>query len=334
MTTPRVVVVTGAGAGAGRAIARAFGERGDSVALLARGLDGLEAAAREVRAAGGRALPVVCDVGDAAAVEQAAERVERELGPIDVWVNNAMPTVFGPLHELTAHEFEQVTRVTYLGSVHGTMAALRRMRERDLGTVVQVGSALAYRGIPLQSAYCGSKHALRGFYDSVRAELAHDRSRVWISEVHMPALNTPQFSVSRSHMDNKAQPVAPIYQPEVAARAVVWASDHRRRTLLVGPSTVATVLAGLLAPRALDLFLGRTNYSAQLRDEPEDPTRPDYLDAPVPGDHGAHGPFDDQALRRSLLLEIVTHRGPAVTAVAGLLTAGAWRLTRRRLAAS
>ncbi len=330
MSGPRVVVVTGAGAGAGRAIARAFGERGDAVALLGRGAEGLAAAAEEVRAAGGRALPVVCDVAEAEAVEAAAERVERELGPIDVCVNNAMQTVFGPLHELTPHEFEQVTRVTYLGSVHGTMAALRRMRARDRGTVVQVGSALAYRGIPLQSAYCGSKHALRGFYDSVRAELVHDHSRVWISEVHMPALNTPQFDLSRSHMDRKAQPVAPIYQPEVAARAVVWASEHRRRTLLVGPSTVATVLGGRLAPRLLDLFLGRTNYAAQLRDEREDPDRPDYLDAPVPGDHGAHGPFDDKALRRSTLHTLSTHRVPVLAALSGLLSAGAWRIARTR----
>ena len=328
MSAPRVVVVTGASAGAGRAIACAFGRRGDSVALLARGAEGLEAAAEQVRAEGGRALPVVCDVGDAAAVEAAADRVERELGPIDVWVNNAMQTVFGPLSTLTPHEFEQVTRVTYLGSVHGAMSALRRMRARDRGTLVQVGSALAYRGIPLQSAYCGSKHALRGFYDSVRAELVHDRSRVWVTEVHMPALNTAQFRLSRSHMDRKPQPVAPIYQPEVAAAAVVWAAEHRRRTLLVGPSTVATVLGGLLGPRLLDLFLGRTNYDAQLVDEPEDPDRPDYLDAPVPGDHGSHGPFDDRALQRSTLLTLSTHR---VQVVAGLATAAAvWQGARRR----
>ena len=324
----RVVVVTGASAGAGRAIAHAFARRGDSVALLARGTDGLEATAAELRAEGARALPIVCDVTDADAVEAAADQVERELGPIDVWVNNAMQTVFGPLSTLTAHEFEQVTRVTYLGSVHGAMSALRRMRERDAGTLVQVGSALAYRGIPLQSAYCGSKHALRGFYDSVRSELAHDSSRVWVTEVHMPALNTPQFRLSRSHMDRKAQPVAPIYQPEVAARAVLWAAEHRRRTLLVGPSTVATVLGGLAAPRLLDLFLGRTNYDAQLVDEPEDADRPDYLDAPVAGDHGAHGPFDDKALRHSALLALSTHRVQVLGAVGEGLTA--WRSARRR----
>ena len=328
---PRTVVVTGSSAGAGRAIARAFGARGDRVALLARNLDGLQAAAQEVRRAGGQALPLVVDVSDAEAVDAAAERVERELGEIDVWVNDAMQTVFSPLTQLTAHEFHRVTEVTYLGSVHGTMAALRHMLPRDRGTIVQVGSALAYRGIPLQSAYCGSKHALRGFYDSVRAELVHDKSRVWVAEVQMPALNTPQFRLSRSHMPHKAQPVAPIYQPEVAARAVVYASEHRRRTVWVGTSTVGTVIAGTVAPRLLDLFLGRTNYQAQQIDEPEVPGRPDYLDGPVPGDHGTHGPFDDRAHARSAQLALSTHR-PALLAFAATALAAAGTVRSRRAA--
>lgn len=319
MSRARTVVVTGATAGVGRATARAFAERGDNVALLARGQDGLDAAAQEVRDAGARALPIVCDVADSGAVEAAADRVERELGPIDVWVNNAMQTVFSPLSDMTAEQFRRVTEVTYLGSVHGTMAALRRMTPRDRGTIVQVGSALAYRGIPLQSAYCGSKHALRGFLSSVRAELVHDGSRVWVTEVHMPALNTPQFRMSRSHMDRKAQPVPPIYQPEVAARAVQHASEHRRRTMWVGTPTVATVLGGTLAPRLMDLFLGRTNVDAQQIDEAEVPGRPDYLFDPLPGDHGAHGVYDDKAFGSSPQLFLNTHRPAALLG----LTAGA-----------
>jgi NAD(P)-dependent dehydrogenase (short-subunit alcohol dehydrogenase family) len=317
---PRVVVVTGASAGVGRATARAFAARGDTVALLARGQDGLDGAAQDVRRAGGRPLPIVCDVSDAEAVEAAAAQVEREAGPIDVWVNNAMAAVFSPLTEMTAEEFARTTAVTYLGSVHGTMAALRRMLPRDSGTIVQVGSALAYRGIPLQSAYCGAKHALRGFYDSVRSELVHDGSRVWVAEVHMPGMNTPQFRLGRSHMPRKAQPVAPIFQPEIAARAVVYASEHRRRAMWVGTSTVGTVIAGVLAPRLMDLFLGRTNYQGQQIDEPEDPDRPDYLFAPVPGDHGAHGPYDDKAHAVSPQLTLSTHR-PAVAAVGVALMA-------------
>jgi NAD(P)-dependent dehydrogenase (short-subunit alcohol dehydrogenase family) len=326
---PRTVVVTGATAGVGRATAQAFAAHGDTVALLARGQDGLAGAAADVRAAGGRALPLSCDVSDAEAVDAAAERVEREVGPIDVWVNNAMQTIFAPFVEITAAEFARVTEVTYLGSVHGTRSALRRMLPRDRGTIVQVGSALAYRGIPLQAAYCGSKHALRGFYDSVRAELVHDRSRVWISEVHMPATNTPQFRLSRSRMPRKAQPVPPIYQPEVAARAVVYASRHRRRTVWVGSSTVGTAVGGLVAPRLLDLFLGRTNYDAQQIDEPEE-SRPDYLDAPVPGDHGAHGPYDARSRARSPQLAFTTHRPAAVAAGVGALAAVAGLARRGR----
>src|SRR5690349_9416389 len=236
--TPRVVVVTGAGAGVGRAAARAFGERGDTVALLGRGAERLEAARAEIADMGARAIAIPTDVADAEAVEAAADRVEAELGPIDVWVNNAMATVFAPLTEIRPDEFRRVTEVTYLGSVYGTMAALRRMLPRDRGTVVQVSSALAHRGIPLQSAYCGAKHAMNGCLDSLRCELIHNRSRVVITEVEMPALNTPQFGWSRSRMPRKAQPVPPIYQPEVAAEAIEWASRHRRRSIAVGLPTV------------------------------------------------------------------------------------------------
>lgn len=325
----RTVVVTGASAGVGRATARAFADAGDDVALIARGREGLEAAADEVRQRGRRALVLVCDVADADAVEAAAEQVEQELGPIDVWVNCAMQTVFSKLEDLTPEEFRKVTDVTYLGSVHGAMAALRRMRPRDHGTIVQVGSALAYRGIPLQSAYCGSKHALRGFYDSVRSELVADRSSVRISEVHMPGLNTPQFRLSRSHMPRKAQPVAPIYQPEVAARAVVYASSSRRRSMWVGLPTIGTVVGGTVAPRAMDLFLGRTNVDAQQVDEPEVDGRPDYLDGPVPGDHGAHGVFDDSAFHRSPALAVSMHRSVAL-AVAAAVLGGVGSALRRR----
>ncbi|MCA1712910.1 MAG: SDR family oxidoreductase [Actinobacteria bacterium] len=328
MTARRTVVVTGASAGVGRATARLFAERGDTVCLIARGHDGLAGAAADVEAAGGRALVLPCDVADAEAVEGAAAQAEEQAGPIDVWVNSAMATVFSPAADLTAEEFRRVTEVTYLGSVHGILSALKRMRPRNAGTIVQVGSALAYRGIPLQSAYCGSKHALRGFCSSVRAELVHDRSDVWISEVHMPALNTPQFRLSRSHMPRKAQPVPPIFQPEVAARAVLYASEHRRRTIWVGAPTAGTVIGGTVAPRLMDLFLGRTNYDAQQIDEPEEQSRPDNLWSPVPGDHGAHGPYDDRAHPRSAFLALSTHRPlAALSAVAG---AGAVALARRR----
>jgi NADP-dependent 3-hydroxy acid dehydrogenase YdfG len=315
----RVVVVTGASAGVGRATARAFGHRGARVALLARNEDGLGAAAREVRQAGGEALAVPVDVADPDAVEAAAERVERELGPIEVWVNDAMATVLAPVRELEPHELRRTTEVTYLGQAYGTMAALRRMLPRDRGTIVQVGSALAYRAIPLQAAYCASKHAARGFTDALRTELMHDGSNVHVTTVHLPALNTTQFGLVRTRMPRRPRPVAPVYQPEVAAGAIVWASEHpRRRELWVGGSTVATIVGSQLAPWLADRYLARTGYDAQQTDEPVDECRreTDYLEAPVPGDHGAHGPFEDEAHARSLQLWLAEHRG-AVTAVAG-----------------
>src|SRR5213596_4383549 len=256
----QVVVVTGASAGVGRATVRAFERQNADVGLLARGCDGLEAARAEVEALGGRALVLPTDVADADQVERAADRVERELGPIDVWVNNAMVSVFSPVKELQADEYKRVTDVTYLGVVYGTLAALKRMLPRDRGVIVQVGSALAYRAIPLQSAYCGAKHGIKGFTESIRGELLHDRSHVRITMVHMPALNTPQFHWVLSRLPNKPQPVPPIYQPEVAAEAILWAARHDRPEVWAGGTTVATLLANRVAPRLLDRYLARAGY--------------------------------------------------------------------------
>jgi NAD(P)-dependent dehydrogenase (short-subunit alcohol dehydrogenase family) len=261
---------------------------------------------------------VPTDVADPDQVEAAAQQIEHELGPIEVWVNNAMTSVFAPFTEIEPEEFRRVTEVTYLGFVYGTRTALRRMLPHNDGTIVQVGSALAYRGIPLQSAYCGAKHAIQGFTESVRAELYHDKSRVWLTMVQMPALNTPQFDWVLSKLPHKAQPVPPIYQPEVAAQAIVWAATHRRRELWVGGSTAATLVANSLAPGLLDRYLGRTGYASQQTDEPADPQRPANLWAPVPGDHGAHGRFDDRAHPRSPQLWATTHRGLVGAATAGL----------------
>lgn len=302
--TARVVVVTGGTGGVGRATARAFADNGDDVAVLARGEDGLRATEEELRARGVRALAIRCDVADASQVEAAARRVEEELGPIDVWVNNAMTTVFGTFETMSAEEFRRVTEVTYLGTVYGTRSALTRMKPRNRGRIIQVGSSLAYRGIPLQSAYCGAKHAIQGLCDSLRAELLHEDSEVTVSMVQMPALNTPQFRITKSYMPRKAQPVPPIYQPEVAARAILKAAERGRREYWVAPITALTILGDKLAPGLLDRYLGRTGFDAQLVDEPDDHLRPDNLHAPVPGDHGAHGVFDDQAKPRTLALTL------------------------------
>jgi NAD(P)-dependent dehydrogenase (short-subunit alcohol dehydrogenase family) len=287
----RVAVITGASAGVGRATARVLANRGWSLGLLSRGRRGLDAACREGAGAGVRAVAVPTDVADAEAVLAAAEQVENELGPIDAWINNAMTSVFGPFLEVALDDVRRVTEVTYLGYVHGTRAALERMRPRDRGVIVQVGSALAFRGIPLQAAYCGAKHAIRGFSDSVRCELLHDRSRIRICEVHLPALDTPQFRWVRSVLRREARPVPPIYEPEIAADAIAWILEHPRRSMWVGPSTVGTILASAIAPGLLDRFLARTGYGAQQAREPRDPNRPDNLYAPVDEDMGAHGPF-------------------------------------------
>ncbi len=330
----RVVVITGASAGVGRATAVAFAARGARVGLLARGRAGLEGARRAVEAAGGMALIVPTDVADAEAVEAAADRVEREFGPIDVWVNNAMASVFSPVKETTAADFKRVTDVTYLGTVHGSLAALRRMLPRDRGTIIQVGSALAYRGIPLQAAYCGAKHATQGFCDSLRTELLHDGSNVRLTMVQLPALNTPQFGWVKSRLPNKAQPVPPIYQPELAAGAIVWAADHARREILVGRPTVKAVIGNRLAPWYADRVLARMGYRSQQTDMPRDPDRPDNLHAPVDDerDYGAHGTFDDRATAHSPQLWAETHRSATLAAggvVVGLAVAGIARLRGR-----
>jgi NAD(P)-dependent dehydrogenase (short-subunit alcohol dehydrogenase family) len=323
-----VVVVTGASAGLGRATALAFARRGARVGLLARGRDRLEATRKEVEALGGEAMVLVTDVADADQVEQAATAVEESLGPIDVWVNNAMATIFAPFAEITPAEYRRATEVTYLGYVWGTMAALRRMLPRDRGVVLQVGSALAYRAIPLQAAYCGAKHAIQGFTESLRCELLHERSGVRVTMVQLPALNTPQFDWGRSRMPRRPQPVPPIYQPEIAADAIVWATYERRREIYVGGSTVITVLGDKLAPGLGDRYLARTGYDAQQTDELAPEEQRDNLFDAVPGDPGAHGRFDAKALRRSLQLSATKHR--RALALLGLLaTAGLWRGTRR-----
>jgi short-subunit dehydrogenase len=291
----QIVVVTGASAGVGRATVRAFARAGADIGLIARGVDGLEAARREVEAAGGRAIVVPTDVADSTQVEAAADRVERELGPIDVWVNNAMVSVFSPVKELQADEIKRVTDVTYLGVAYGTLAALKRMLPRDRGAIVQVGSALAYRGIPLQAAYCAAKHAIQGFTESLRCELLHDGSRVHVSMVQLPAMNTPQFDWVKSRLPHRAQPVPPIYQPEIAADAIVWASTERRREISVGATTAAAIWGDKIASPLIDHYLARTGYDSQQTDEPADPHRRDNLWQPLPGDHGAHGRFGDRS---------------------------------------
>ncbi len=293
----QVVVVTGASAGVGRATAQAFARRGAHVGLLARGRAGLEGAKQDVERLGGKALVLPTDVSDPDQVEAAAEAVEREFGPIDVWVNDAMCSVFSPVKEMTAADYRRVTEVTYLGFIHGTLAALKRMLPRDRGAIIQVGSALAYRGIPLQSAYCAAKHAIQGFCDSLRSELIHDRSNVKLTMVQMPALNTPQFDWVKSRLPRKAQPVPPIYQPEVAAEAIYWAAHHYRREWYVGGSTVVAIVGNKIAPGLGDWYLGRQGYDAQQYDGARDPNRPNNLYGPVDEvrDHTAHGDFDARA---------------------------------------
>ena len=305
---PEVVVVTGASAGVGRAIAHAFARRGASVGLLARGEPGLQAAAREVEELGGSAHVVATDVADFEQVTAAADAVEAALGPVDVWVNNAMATVFARFLDLRPDEFRRATEVTYLGAVHGTMAALQRMVPRDRGTVVQVGSALSYRAIPLQAAYCGAKFAVRGFTDSVRTELLHDGSNVWITMVQLPAVNTPQFSWCRTKLPNHPQPVPPIFEPEVPAEAVYWAAHHRRRELDVGLSAVKAIVGNKLAPRFADWYLARTGFDSQQIEEMPVGERRDNLFEPVPNKAATHGIFDAQAKRHSYQLYMTTHR--------------------------
>jgi NAD(P)-dependent dehydrogenase (short-subunit alcohol dehydrogenase family) len=322
----QTVAITGASAGIGRAAARLFAGRGDRVALIARGRAGLEGAAADVQRAGGSALVVPADVADFGQVEAAARQIEDTLGPIDVWVNVAFSSVFAPFAEITPEEYRRVTEVTYLGFVYGTMAALARMRARDRGAIVQVGSALGDRGIPLQSAYCGAKHAVNGFTESLRCELLHDKSNIHVTVVQMPAVNTPQFSWVRSRLPRHPQPVPPIYQPEVAARGVVYAADHpQRKQYFVGASTAATILANRIAPALLDRYLARTGYSSQQTGE-RAAARPDNLwepvDEPRGDDYGAHGQFDSRSHSRSAQLLLSQHPVAAMAAGAAAAMAG------------
>jgi NAD(P)-dependent dehydrogenase (short-subunit alcohol dehydrogenase family) len=316
----KVVVVTGASAGVGRAVVRAFAERGADIGLIARGRSGLEGARREVEQAGGRALVLPLDVANSAAVEDAAEAVERELGPIDVWVNDAMVSVFAPIADTTPEEFRRVTEVTYLGYVYGTLAALKRMRTRDRGSIVQIGSALAYRSIPLQAAYCAAKHAIRGFTESLRTELLHDKSNVHVTAVQLPAVNTPQFGWSRAKLPNQPQPVPPIFQPELVADAVVYASEHRRREIWLAWPAVKAIMAEKVAPGVADHYLAAKGYDSQQTDQPIGLDRLDNLYDPVPGDHGAHGSFDARAKSFSIEWWLSKHRG-ALLAASGLALA-------------
>jgi short-subunit dehydrogenase len=326
MKKSRVVVITGASAGVGRATAIAFAKTGARIGLIARGQAGLNGAKRDVEAAGGRALILMADVADDEQVEAAAMAVDRQFGPVDVWVNNAMCSVFSPIQSTTAAEFKRVTEVTYLGVVHGTLAALRRMQHRDDVAILQVGSALAYRSIPLQAAYCAAKHAIAGFTDSLRCELIHDRSRIRLSMVNLPAMNTPQFGWSKSRMSRKAQPVPPIFQPEVAATAIEFASRHFRREWNVGLPTVEAILGQKIAPGLLDRYLGRTGYDGQLTREIEDPGRDNNLWEPVNTDPGAHGSFSDRAHPVSWQARLSRHRRlcaiGGLMAVAGMATRG------------
>jgi short-subunit dehydrogenase len=316
MKPNEVVVITGATAGIGRATARLFAQQGASIGLLARDEERLEATRREVEELGGRAVAISVDVADADQVEAAAERVERELGAIDIWVNDAMTTVFSPFEEIPPEDFMRVTDVTYHGYVWGTRSALKRMRERNHGTIVQVGSAMAYRSIPLQTAYCGAKHAIKGFTEAVRTELLHDKSDVHITIVEMPAINTPQFEWGATTLDQHPRPMAPVFQPEVAAEAVVWAAHAKRREVMVGMSARMAVSGEKLFPGLLDRLLAKTGVSGQMMKESIAPDRPSNLWEPVPGDYGAHGRFDGEAYQHSAWLWLNMNRRLAV-AVAG-----------------
>ncbi|MDQ2896160.1 MAG: SDR family oxidoreductase [Actinomycetota bacterium] len=320
--SPEVVVVTGSSGGVGRAIAHAFAKRGAHIGLLARGEQGLSETVAEVKSFGGKAIAVSTDVADHEAVEAAAARVEAELGPIDIWINDAMATVFARFVDIEPGEFKRATEVTYLGAVYGTMAALKRMVTRDSGTIVQVGSALSYRAIPLQAAYCGSKFAIRGFTDSIRTELLHDKSNVHITMVQLPGVNTTQFNWCRSKLPKHPMPVPPIYQPEIPAEAVYWAAHHRRRELWVGYSSVQAILGNKLAPSFADWYLAKTGFSGQqMQNRPVSPNRPDNLYEPVQNKAATHGLFDAQAKNTSPQLWAATHRPIMAGAAAGIAAA-------------
>lgn len=327
---PKTVVVTGGTAGIGRATAREFAAHGHNVAVLARGRDGLEATRRDIEDLGGKAVAIATDVSDWRQVEAAADRIELELGPIDIWVNNAFSGIFSRFMDVTPEEYERVTAVTYLGQVNGTRSALKRMLPRDLGAIILVGSALAYRGIPLQSAYCGAKHAIQGFIDSVRCELLHDKSNVTITMVQMPGVNTPQFDWIRAKLPGQPRPVGKIYQPEVAARAIYFAAADGRKEMLVGVPTLEAVWGNKIASSMLDHYLGKTGFAAQQRPDPVSPDRRDNLFEPVAGDHGARGSFSEEAVDTSAQLPLAEHKkqlgfaalGFAAVAGAGFMLAG------------
>lgn len=325
----RVVVVTGASAGLGRAIAREFAKKGADLALIARGVEGLEGAKREVEREGGRALIFPIDVADAEAMERAARETEEKLGPIDVWVNNAMNSVFSPVKEMTPEDYKRVTEVTYLGQVYGALSALKRMQPRNKGSIIFVGSALAYRGIPLQSAYCASKHAIEGFFDSLRTELLHDKSAVKISMVQLPAMNTTQFKFVKTRLPFKPRPMGTIYQPEIAAEVIEYASRHNRREYYVGWPTVKAIVGNKIAPWYADWVLSRNGFQGQMTSEPEDPHRKHNLYEPLPGDHGAHGNFDEQAKDFSAVAWASLHKGAIAASL--LFFAGAFLLVSKNM---
>lgn len=326
MKTRKVVVVTGASAGLGRSIVREFAKRGDHIALIARGVDGLEGAKKEVEALGGQAWIFPLDVSDAEAVERAAAAIETQAGPIDIWINNAMNSVFSPIKNMAPEEYKRVTEVTYLGQVYGALSALKRMRQRNRGCIIFIGSALAYRGIPLQSAYCASKHAIQGFYDSFRTELLHDGLNIRTCMLQLPAMNTTQFGFVRNKLPFKPRPMGVIYEPEVAARAVLFATEHDRREIYVGLPTVEAIVGNKIVPSFADHYLSRTGYKGQMTPIPEDRERKDNLWEPMPGDHGAHGPFGAKARHFSIQLWASENK----KIIAGILLGSLYYLVSRR----
>ena len=309
MAMKEVVVITGASAGIGRALARRFARDGADIALIARGGVGLDAVAEEVTELGGRALTIQIDVSDANAVEAAAQRIEDELGPIDIWINNAAVMLFGSVQEVTPEELRRVSDVNFHGAVWGTKAALKRMRPRGRGTIVQVGSGAAFRGIPWMSAYSASKHALRAFTEALRSELLHDRVNVHLTEVHLSSINTPLYTWARNHLPRQAEPIPPIYQPELAAETIYFAAHARRREVFFGWSALGASVANALAPRLVDRFLARVGYEAQQTSQPASPDHVDNLFGPVEGDFGTHGKFDERALSRAPLAQLLARLG-------------------------